>query len=60
MPDSSLHDSTVFLTGGTGFVGSHLAERLLSVGCREVRCLVRTDEKWLSGLNVKVVRGTLA
>ena len=60
LPDSSLHDSTVFLTGGTGFVGSHLAERLLSVGCREVRCLVRTDEKWLSGLNVKVVRGTLA
>lgn len=31
---------TVFLTGATGFIGSHLAEVLLRRGC-EVRCLLR-------------------
>jgi len=29
-----------FLTGATGFVGSHVLEALLE-GCAEVRCLVR-------------------
>ena len=32
---------TIFLTGATGFIGSHLAEVLLHRGC-EVRCLVRS------------------
>jgi dihydroflavonol-4-reductase len=31
---------TVFLTGASGFVGTHVAEELLRRGC-EVRCLVR-------------------
>lgn len=31
---------TVFLTGATGFIGSHLAAALLQQGC-EVRCLIR-------------------
>lgn len=32
---------TIFLTGATGFIGSHLAEVLLRRGC-EVRCLIRS------------------
>jgi len=48
-----------FVTGGTGFVGSHLAESLLSCGYTEVRCLVRTRQKWLKGINIVPVRGTL-
>ena len=47
-----------FVTGGTGFVGSHLAEELLGRGWR-VRALVRSDPKWLAGLDVETVRGDL-
>lgn len=49
-----------FVTGGTGFIGSHLAEALINSGVyREVRCLVRNNEKWLSGLNYKKIQGDL-
>ena len=35
----------IFITGATGFIGSHLAERLVSKG-HKLRCLIReTSEK---------------
>lgn len=37
---SSMPVQTVFLTGASGFVGTHVAEELLRRGC-EVRCLLR-------------------
>lgn len=38
-----------FVTGGTGFIGSHLVDRLLeNPNWDDVRCLVRHKEKWLS------------
>lgn len=48
----------MLVTGATGFIGSHLAERLLVSG-HEVRGLVRTPEKGaeLSRLGVELVRG---
>ena len=50
---------TAFVTGGTGFVGSHLVEALLARGYNEVRCLVRDRQKWLGPLDITPVRGDL-
>lgn len=49
-----------FVTGATGFVGSHLAEELIERGYGEVRCLVRSRFKWLEGLPITPVRATLS
>ncbi len=40
-------------------MGSHLVEELLRRGYAEVRCLVRSELKWLEGLEVTPVRATL-
>lgn len=49
-----------FVTGGTGFIGSHLADHLIeSPEYTDVRCLVRSDEKWLSGKSYTPIRGDL-
>lgn len=36
--------SAVFLTGSTGFLGSHLLKELLDNGCQKLYCLVRGGE----------------
>lgn len=50
--------SPVLVTGGTGFVGSHLVELLVSRGY-EVSCLVRDPKniRWLKGQKVHLVQG---
>jgi len=48
-----------FVTGGTGFVGSHLVEALLEQDYSEIRCLIRSEPKWLAGLDVVQIHGTL-
>ena len=51
---------TVFITGATGLVGSHVAEEAVRRGCR-VRALVRptSDSRWLDQLGVEKVLGDL-
>lgn len=52
---------TVLVTGGTGFVGSHLVERLVALGYR-VRCLVRRTSSlvYLPEGKVELAYGELA
>jgi len=48
----------VLITGGTGFIGSHVTELLINRGY-SVTCLVRdpSNLRWLSGLDIEVARG---
>ena len=52
---------TVFLTGGTGLVGSHVAEEAVARGWH-VKALARegADTRFLEKLGVELVRGDLA
>lgn len=49
-----------FVTGGTGFIGSHLIDRLLTKGYH-VRALVRNTKKlgFLQGLPIEIIEGDL-
>jgi nucleoside-diphosphate-sugar epimerase len=60
MPDDGAK-KTIFLTGGTGLVGSHAAEEAVKRGHR-VRALVRgsSDTRFLDGLGVEKIEGDLA
>jgi len=51
---------TSLVTGGSGFVGSHLTELLIARG-HTVRCLVRrtSDLRWLEGLPLEYIYGDL-
>lgn len=49
-----------FVTGGTGFIGSHLVDTLINLkDYTEVRCLIRNNEKWLKGKSFTRVKGDL-
>lgn len=55
------HISVAFVTGGTGFIGSHTIERLIDQGIK-VRALVRPSRanlEWISDLPIDIVRGDL-
>jgi nucleoside-diphosphate-sugar epimerase len=61
IPATRLNNPKIFVTGGTGFIGSHLIEVLLAKGYA-VRCLVRqtSNTRWLKTLDVEFVHGSLS
>jgi nucleoside-diphosphate-sugar epimerase len=50
----------VFITGATGFIGSHLADALLKKNCY-IKCLVRktSNLRWLQDKGIEMVYGDL-
>jgi dihydroflavonol-4-reductase len=49
-----------FVTGGTGFIGSHLVDALIeNPEFSKIKCLVRSREKWLEGKSFEKVEGDL-
>jgi len=54
-------DSPILVTGATGFVGSHLVERLVGLGYG-VRCLARRTSSlaWLPGEGIELAYGEVA
>lgn len=55
-----MQGQTVLVTGATGFIGSHVAEKFLEAGAH-VRGLARTPSKgsWLAEHGVEIVKGDL-
>jgi nucleoside-diphosphate-sugar epimerase len=60
-PVATSREDVCLITGATGFIGGHLAQRLVAAGYR-VRCLVRStsDTSRLDALGVELVVGDLA
>jgi len=48
-----------FVTGGTGFIGSHLVDRLLKNQNDHISCLVRSKAKWLHDKDITLLKGNL-
>jgi dihydroflavonol-4-reductase len=47
------------VTGGTGFLGSHLVRQLVEAGERNVRVLATTNPAWLGELGVETATGSV-
>ncbi|MFH1422092.1 MAG: NAD-dependent epimerase/dehydratase family protein [Planctomycetota bacterium] len=50
----------ILVTGGTGFIGSHIVDRLISEK-HQVRCLIRNNksQRWLAGKPVEFATGDI-
>ncbi len=47
------------ITGGTGFLGSHLVRQLVEVGAKNLRVLATSNPAWLAELGVETVTGSI-
>lgn len=47
------------ITGGTGFLGSHLVRQLVEAGAKNLRVMATSNPAWLSEVGVETVTGSI-
>ncbi len=50
---------TTLITGGTGFLGSHLVRQLVNSGAKDIRVMATSIPEWLTGLGVDTFEGSV-
>ncbi|PYS73727.1 MAG: NAD-dependent epimerase [Acidobacteria bacterium] len=51
--------ATTLITGGTGFLGSHLIQQLVEDGSRDIRVMATSIPDWLVDLGVETFEGSI-
>src|SRR5688500_16915981 len=51
--------ASTLVTGGTGFLGSHLVRQLVADGAKDVRVMATSIPDWLIGLGVETFEGSI-
>src|SRR3982751_1654852 len=47
------------ITGGTGFLGSHLVRQLVEEGAKNLRVMSTSTPRWLTELGVETIEGSI-
>src|SRR6476659_8906040 len=51
--------AATLITGGTGFLGSHLVRQLIEAGARDIRVMATSIPDWLVDLGVETLEGSI-